>query len=78
MNTYTGPTTVSGGTLALSGSGSVDVGDERLPLDASHLVKVEPGTDRVLSSGPDGLRVLVIGGVPGGVYDQPEWSSHGE
>ncbi len=36
------------------------------------------GTDRVLTSGQDGLRVLFIGGIPGGVYEPPEWSSSGE
>jgi hypothetical protein len=64
--------------VALRGSGSVDIGDERLPLDGDHLVKVDPGTERVLSSGPDGLRVLCVGGVPGGVYEAPDWSSGGE
>jgi mannose-6-phosphate isomerase-like protein (cupin superfamily) len=64
--------------VALRGAGSVDIGGEKLPLDADHLVKVDPGTDRILSSGPDGLRVLCVGAVPGGVYRAPEWSSGGE
>jgi uncharacterized cupin superfamily protein len=64
--------------VALRGSGSVDVDGERLPLDAEHLVCVNPGTARVLSSGPDGLRALIVGGVPGGVYEPPDWSSEGE
>ena len=29
--------------VALQGSGSVDIGDEKLPLDAEHLVKVDRG-----------------------------------
>ena len=61
--------------VALRGSGAVEIGDERVPLDADHLVRVDAGTDRVLASGADGLRVLCIGGVPGGVYEPPEWSS---
>ena len=64
--------------VALRGAGSVDVDGERLPLDADHLVRVDAGTDRVLSSGPDGLRVLCISGVPGGAYEPPAWSSSGE
>ena len=61
--------------VALRGSGSVDIDGTSLPLDADHLVRVDAGTDRVLSSGPRGLRVLCIGGVPGGVYEPPDWSS---
>ena len=64
--------------VAMRGSGSVDIDGERIPLDVDHVVKVDPPTDRVLSSGPDGMRVLIIGGVPGGVYEPLEWSSQGE
>jgi hypothetical protein len=64
--------------VALGGSGSVDVDDARLPLDAEHVVRVDAGTARVLSSGPDGLRVLCIGGVPGGAYEPADWSSSAE
>jgi uncharacterized cupin superfamily protein len=61
--------------VALRGSGAVVIGGERLPLDAGHLVAVDAGTDRVLASGPEGLRVLCVGGVPGGVYERPDWAS---
>ena len=61
--------------VGLAGSGAVLVGDERLVLDPEHAVRVAPGTPRVLASGPDGLRVLIIGGVPGQAYVAPEWSS---
>jgi mannose-6-phosphate isomerase-like protein (cupin superfamily) len=64
--------------VALRGSGAVDIDGTRLPLDEEHLVRVDAGTPRVLSSGPDGLRVLCIGAVPGGVYEPAEWSSSGE
>ena len=63
--------------VALRGSGSVDVDGARLPLDPDHLVRVDAGAARVLSSGPDGLRVLCIGAVPGRIYEPPEWSSAG-
>src|SRR4051794_1702795 len=64
--------------VALPGAGSVDIDGQRHPLDADHLVCVNPSTSRVLSSGSDGLRALIIGGVPGGVYEPPGWSSSGE
>jgi mannose-6-phosphate isomerase-like protein (cupin superfamily) len=64
--------------VALGGSGAVVAGDERLTLDAEHLVCVDAGTERVVTSGPDGLRVLIVSGVPGGAYEPQEWSSAGE
>jgi hypothetical protein len=64
--------------VALRGAGSVDIDGTAHPLDADHLVRVDPGTARLLSSGPEGLRVLCVGGVPGGVYEPPGWSSSGE
>jgi hypothetical protein len=64
--------------VALRGSGSVDVEGARLPLDTDHVVRIDASEPRTLSSGPDGLRVLCIGGVPGGAYVAPEWSSAGD
>ena len=60
--------------VALRGAGAVVAGDRRLPLDPEHLVRVDAGVDRVLTAGPEGLRVLCVGGVPGGPYVPPEWT----
>jgi uncharacterized cupin superfamily protein len=60
--------------VALRGSGAVVAGETQLALDPKHLVRVDAGVDRVLTSGPDGLRVLCVGGVPGEAYVAPEWT----
>ncbi len=61
--------------VALRGSGAVVAGAERIPLDPERLVRVDAGVERILTSGPDGLRVLCVGGVPGAPYTPPEWTS---
>ena len=63
--------------VALGGSGAVLIGDEgkRVALDPESAVRVAPATSRRLASGPEGMRVLIIGGVPGQAYVAPEWSS---
>ena len=63
--------------VALEGSGAVLIGEERepVPLDTERAVRVAPPTSRILASGPEGMRVLIIGGVPGKAYVAPEWSS---
>jgi uncharacterized cupin superfamily protein len=66
--------------VCLGGSGAVvlDDGGTELPLDAEQLAAVGPGVARTLRSGSEGLRVLIIGGVPGQAYEPPDWSSQGE
>jgi len=60
--------------VALHGAGAVVAGEHRLPLDPEHLVRVNAGVDRTLTSGPNGLRVLCVGAVPGAAYVAPEWT----
>jgi hypothetical protein len=65
--------------VALSGSGAVVLGDgTRMRLDIEHLAAVGPDTNRILASGPEGMRVLIVGGAPGKAYEAPEWSSSAE
>jgi mannose-6-phosphate isomerase-like protein (cupin superfamily) len=58
--------------VALAGSGSIDVEGERVEFDPETLVRVGAAAKRKVSSGPSGLRMLVIGGSPGQVYTAPE------
>jgi hypothetical protein len=57
--------------VGLSGAGWIvlDESGERLPVDAEHLAAVGPGTSRTLASGPEGLRVLIVGSTPGRGYE---------
>lgn len=56
----------------LRGSAEIDIEGERHPLDADHLVAVKSGTKRKVYPGPEGVRLLVLGGVPGEAYTPPE------
>jgi mannose-6-phosphate isomerase-like protein (cupin superfamily) len=62
--------------FALRGSGSVLIDDEdrHLTLDPDHVVRVSAGTARTLTSGPEGMRALCVGGTPGRAYEPPDWT----
>jgi mannose-6-phosphate isomerase-like protein (cupin superfamily) len=55
--------------IALSGSGWIDVEGERVDLDDETVVRVGPETKRKVYAGPQGLRMLAIGGCPGSAYE---------
>jgi hypothetical protein len=63
--------------VGLAGSGAVllDETGEELHLDPDHVVAVGPSVSRTLKSGPEGLRVLIVGGTPGQAYEPMDWSS---
>ena len=64
--------------IALRGGGEIEIAGERHPLDPDHIARVASGTMRKVWPGPDGLRLLAIGGVPGGEYVAPDNSKLGE
>jgi mannose-6-phosphate isomerase-like protein (cupin superfamily) len=64
--------------LALRGGGEIEIDGERFPLDPDHIVRVGSGVKRKVWPGPDGVRLLLIGGVPGGLYEAPAISQLGE
>lgn len=55
--------------FALRGSGTVEAEGESYRLDADHAVRVGPEVVRKVIPGPEGLRLLAIGGRPGQPYD---------
>ncbi len=54
--------------VAMRGGGEIEIEGERVPLDPETMVRVSAGTKRKLLPGDEGMRVLVIGGVPGEAY----------
>jgi len=64
--------------VALRGGGEIEIAGERYPLDPDHIARVASGTMRKVWPGPDGLRLLAIGAVPGGEYEAPDNSKLGE
>ena len=62
--------------LALQGAGEIVIGDDeaRLTLDPDHVIKVEPGVERKVATGAEGVRLLCVGSVPGRGYTPPEWT----
>lgn len=55
--------------VALRGSATLEIDGQPVPLDADTMVSVKAGTKRKLLPGDDGLRVLVIGAVPGKAFE---------
>jgi hypothetical protein len=64
--------------VAMRGGGEIEIDGERFPLDGDHVARVSAGTKRKVWPGPDGIRVLVLGGIPGKVYEPPELSKLGQ
>ena len=61
--------------VALRGSGAVLVDESTgTQLTPDVLIVVPPECGRALQSGPEGLRVLVVGGTPGAAYEPPAWT----
>ena len=58
--------------VVLRGGGELEIGAERVALEADSLVRVGPEETRKVVSGPDGIRLLALGGTPGRVYEAPE------
>ena len=54
--------------LAVSGQGEIEVEGDKHALTPDVMVRVGPGVNRKVRTGDSAMRLLVMGGVPGGVY----------
>lgn len=57
--------------VVLRGGGEVEIGEERVALDADSILRVGPEETRKVVSGPEGVRLLAVGGTPGRAYEPP-------
>jgi quercetin dioxygenase-like cupin family protein len=55
--------------LTLSGSGTLEIEGDVVEMREGRYILVDPASRRRPIAGPDGMVFLVIGGVPGGVYE---------
>lgn len=55
--------------LALRGRAELFVDGERLELEPDQMVRVAPEAKRRVVTGDEGIRMLIVSGVPGGVYE---------
>jgi mannose-6-phosphate isomerase-like protein (cupin superfamily) len=62
----------------MRGSGEIDIEGERFPIDGEVLVNVPSGIKRKVFAGAEGMRILVIGGVPGSAYEVRDFTELGQ
>ncbi len=63
--------------VVLRGTGEMIVDGERIPLDADTVVRVGPDAKRKINPGPNGMRLVAIGGTPGKAYEAPGYTEVG-
>ena len=57
--------------VVLRGSADMEISGDHVTIDPETLVRVAAGTKRKVVPGDKGVRLLVIGGIPGRVYEAP-------
>jgi hypothetical protein len=62
--------------IPLSGSATLVAGDERFELTPGSMARVGPEQLRRILPGPDGIRLVALGGTPG-TFDAPAWTELG-
>jgi mannose-6-phosphate isomerase-like protein (cupin superfamily) len=64
--------------MAIGGGGEIEIDGQRFPLDPGTMARVASGTKRKVWPGSEGIRLVIVGGVPGAVYEAPDVSKLGE
>jgi mannose-6-phosphate isomerase-like protein (cupin superfamily) len=58
----------------LRGSGEMDVEGERVALNPEVIVRVGAAAKRKILPGPEGIRLIALGGTPGAAYEISEFT----
>jgi len=64
--------------LVMRGGGEIEIDGERFPLDDEHIARVGVASKRKVWPGAEGVRLVVLGGVPGEAYTAPDLTKLGE
>ncbi len=64
--------------VTLGGGGELEIEGERFPLNPDHVARVGAGVKRKVWPGAEGIRIMVLGGVPGKAYEVPEFTELGD
>jgi mannose-6-phosphate isomerase-like protein (cupin superfamily) len=64
--------------LVMRGGGEIEIDGERFPLDDNNVASVGPASKRKLLPGSEGMRVAVLGGVPGAAFEPHERTELGQ
>jgi len=63
--------------VVLDGSATFQIEDDEVGMSPQMAIRVGPRTKRKIHGGPQGARILVVGGVPGRVYEPPPFTELG-
>lgn len=58
--------------VVIRGAAELQIDGDPVPIETGDMIRVDPASRRKLRPGPDGVRVLAIGGAPGSTYQRPE------
>jgi len=61
--------------VVLGGGGAISIDGEQIALEPDMAVRVGPSAKRQLLPGDDGLRLIIVGGVPGKAYEAPSFTA---
>ena len=63
--------------VVLTGEADFEIEGERVHVGTETAIRVGATTHRKILPGPEGVKILAIGGVPGGVYAPPAFTELG-